>query len=283
MPMGGAATGNRMIARGASRLIFALIAFACLVQIAGYAAKNGGLSWFLFIRQDVMTLILVVALLTLLSFTPAKHAEARFHQIAAIPLPLMGAIGLVVFCWAGRYLVLQDYDLSRDEQMAHFDAWILSHGQLFWALPSEWRGSGSSALNLMFMLPIGDSEAWVSNYLPVNAALHSLVGAVATPALTGPLLVGIGLLALCDVTRQIWPGRRDAVLVSALLYLLSAQILFTGMTAYAMTGYLTFNLIWLALFLRNQIWSHGAAVLIGLIATGLHQPLSIRFSSRHFW
>lgn len=271
--MDGETNGNSAIARPAIRVILALIGFACLVQIASLGAENGGLSWFLFLRQDIAALVLVVIMLILMRTASVYQEETRFHWLAVVPLPLIGAAGLVFLCWAGRYLILQDYDLSRDEQMAHFDAWILSRGQLFWQLPPEWQGTNAHALNLMFMLPIGDGEAWVSNYLPINAALHAFIGIVATPALTGPLLAGLGLLALWDVTRQIWPGRSDATLVAMLLYLLSAQIFFTAMTAYAMTGYLAFNLIWLALFLRNQPWSHGAAILIGFLATGLHQPL----------
>lgn len=271
--MGGTAISNSELSRPAIRIILALVGLACLVQIAGCGAENGGLSWFLFIRQDILTIILVVAVLTLLPMAPSEVAKAGSSPIAVPLVLLMGSFGLVVICWAGRYLIFQDYDLSRDEQMAQFDSWVLSHGQLFWPLPREWQGSESRALNLMFMLPIGDGEAWIANYLPVNAALRSLIGAVATPALTGPLLAGTGLLALWDITRQLWPGKRDAVLVAALLYLLSAQIVFTGMTAYAMTGYLTLNLMWLALFLRDKVWSHSLALMIGFLATGLHQPL----------
>jgi len=45
------------------------------------------------------------------------------------------------------------------------------------------------------------------------------------------------------------------------------------MTSYAMTGHLALNLIWLLLFLKDRPIFHAAAILVGFLATGLHQPL----------
>lgn len=262
------------ITKLATRILLATLAFVALAQITGLGAENAGLSWFLFLRQDVPAIALLLMLLILLGAPSSESSIACFKRFRAIPcLPALGAVTVIAICWIGHYAIFQGYDLSRDEQLANFDAWIQTHGRLFWSLPAEWRGTNANALNLMFMLPLGNHEGWVSNYLPVNAMLRTLVGAVATPTLTGPLLTGVGFLALWDVVRRVWPGKWEAPLIGALFYVASGQILFTGMTTYAMPGHLTFNLVWLALFLRNRIWSHGTALLVGFFATGLHQPI----------
>jgi hypothetical protein len=58
-----------------------------------------------------------------------------------------------------------------------------------------------------------------------------------------------------------------------LLYVGSAQVLFAGMTSYAMPGHLALNLCWLWIFLRRSTPSDLAAIAVGFVATGLHQPL----------
>jgi hypothetical protein len=61
--------------------------------------------------------------------------------------------------------------------------------------------------------------------------------------------------------------------VALVLYFGSSQIVLTAMTAFAMTAHLALDLVWLALFLRNSRISHLLAVLVGFLATGLHQPI----------
>ncbi|MBB4639751.1 hypothetical protein HNQ99_000031 [Rhizorhapis suberifaciens] len=156
--------------------------------------------------------------------------------------------------------------------MANFDADIFSHGRLFWPIPAEWRPY-AEALNQEFILPIGNHKAWVSAYLPINAALRAVVGLVADPALTSPLFVGAGAIALWQVAKHLWPEPGSERIVAMLLYAGSSQVVLTGMTSYAMSGHLALNLIWLALFLHNRPASHAAALIVGFLATGLHQPL----------
>src|SRR3546814_19029825 len=97
----------------------------------------------------------------------------------------------------------------------------------------------------MFMFHTDHREAWASAYLPVNAALRVLVGWVALPALTGPLLTLLGALALWGCARRIWPENREAAVVALLLYAGTGQIWLNGMTAYALPAHLTINLCWL--------------------------------------
>ena len=129
------------------------------------------------------------------------------------------------------------------------------------------------ALNMLFMLPVSHPIAWVSGYLPGNSLLRAGVGLVADPALTGPLLTGFAVLALWGCARRLWPDDRETATVSLLLFVASGQVLMMGMTAYAMPAHLCFNLVWLWLFLGDRRRLDVAALALGFVATGLHQPL----------
>jgi hypothetical protein len=185
---------------------------------------------------------------------------------------LFVAAGLVVLCYVGGKWLLFDYPYSRDEQMAVFDSQIFHAGRLVQALPPFWRAH-ESALNRLFILPGAHPLAWISAYLPVNAALRTLVGFVVDPALTGPLMVGLGGVSLWKCARLLWPDDPEAAVVAVLLYIGSGQVLFAGMTAFAMPAHLAFNLLWLWLFLLNRRSCDLAALLVAFAATGLHQPL----------
>ncbi len=170
----------------------------------------------------------------------------------------------------GTYVVFQNYGLTRDEAMAEFDAAIVRGGHLVQLVPAAWRPY-THALEPSFVLPIEDSTGWVSNYLPINAALRGLFSLVGASALAGPILAAVALVALGSVARRLWPTRPDATVVAALMLASSTQVLVTAMTPYAMTAHLAFDLVWLWLFLRNTRTSHAGAVAVGFFATGLHQ------------
>ena len=182
------------------------------------------------------------------------------------------ALAMVLLAYAGHRWLLLGYDLSRDEQMATFDSWIYAHGRLAWPLPTGWQGD-AGALNLLFMLPVARPVAWVSAYLPGNAALRALVGLVADPALTGPLLTGLSVALGWGCARRLWPDDREAGLVAVALLALSGQVVMAGMTAFAMPTHLAANLLWLWLFLADRRRSDLAALAVGFLATGIHQPL----------
>ncbi len=197
---------------------------------------------------------------------------------AGQPIDLTGravaglAVAAGVIGYAGHYWLLDGYDLTRDEQMATFDARIIASGRLAWPLQHAWQGS-AAMLNTTFMPLVEHPVAWVSGYLPGNAALRALIGKVADPALTGPLLTGgaIALTWLC--ARRLWPHEREPAAIATLLTALSGQVLLTGMTAYAMPAHLFCNLLWLWLFLADRRGTDLAALAVGALATGLHQPI----------
>lgn len=179
---------------------------------------------------------------------------------------------MAVIAFGGHYGLLSGYDLSRDEQMATFDAAVFARGQLVAPLGGVWRAH-AEALNMMFMYPTDEAAAWISAYLPLNAALRAFFAWLGDAAMTGPAMLLLGAVALWGCARRLWPDNREAPVVALLLYLGSGQIWLNGMTAYAMPAHLALNLCWLWLFLRRALWADVAALIIGLVATGLHQPI----------
>ncbi|MGE0423013.1 MAG: hypothetical protein AB7O88_12150 [Reyranellaceae bacterium] len=240
---------------------------ALLISYLGASFENLSMSYLG--RQD-RWLLVVAAMI-------AMVAGWNIRGRGPVLLPLrwqapVTALALVVLCYAGHRWLLAGYSLSRDEQMVLFDARIFASGRLVAPLAGEWAPY-ADALNTWFMLPIRQPAAWASSYLPMNAALHAVVGAVGDAALTGPLLVGVGALALHGCARHLWPGNREAPLLALALYVGSGQIFFTGMTTYAMSAHLALDLVWLWLFLQRRWTADIAALGVGFVATGLHQPL----------
>ena len=229
----------------------------------------GDLSALYLYRQDTWLLlcnfaVLVVALLRLRQVTRAINFPVWF--------PYASALGICCFCLAGHRWILGGWDMSRDEQMAVFDSQIFATSRLVQQLPVLWQAH-VDALNTTFMLPVSQPVAWVSGYLPMNAALRALVGYSADPTLTGPLMTALGLVFLWKCARLLWPANREAASVAALLYVASGQVVFAGMTAYAMSAHLALDLLWLWLFLENRPATDLGALAVAAVATGLHQPL----------
>lgn len=225
---------------------------------------------YIFLTQDAW-LAPFFAAACLFRARPLKHEcllEAKREQ------RLVGAcLALtVLICWAGRYLVFHDFDATPDERLVTFDAAIFRDGALVWPILSEWRGL-ADALNRKFMLPIGSAQAWISAYLPVNAAIHAAVGKLLDEDLTSPLLVAAGGFCLWRISLRQWPDSVGARVATFAFYVGSSQVLITGMTKFAMSSHLALNLCWLMLFLRGGRGSHALAIVVGFLATGLHQPL----------
>lgn len=177
---------------------------------------------------------------------------------------------LALLLWVGTYVVFDNFPLTRDEHMVVFDMAVFRSGHLAMPLTPAWRAY-SLALTPAFVLPLHGNVAWVSSYMPINAMLRTAIGTVADPALMNPLLVAIGLLALFDIGRRLFPENRSAQLVALVLYSTSAQVIVTAMTPYAMTMHLAFDLIWLSMYLRGSKAGHAAALAVGFLAIGIHQ------------
>lgn len=227
-------------------------------------------SAFLFVRQDLAVAILI-ALLLRYGLKSADAAQSPRWMDALASRPWLFGLAPLLVCWAGHHWLLNAYDLTRDEQMASFDATVFAQGRLFWPIEPDWRPM-ADALNQFFMLPIADRQAWISSYLPINALMRAGMALIGDAGLASPIFTAVGALALWRIAERIWPGNAEARTVALLLYAGSSQVVIQGMTAHAMAGHLALNLVWLWLFLRGG-WSHAGAIFVGLLATGLHQPL----------
>jgi hypothetical protein len=254
-----------------------LLAVACGLLLAAAIAwlfkDRGPALTVYFLRSDILWLVVMaIALLALRSLSAAPRFSAwasvmqRRPRMAAAGVAItVAAIGI-----AGTYVVFQAYALSRDEHMAEFDSAILRAGRLIALLPTEWQPF-SGAMEPEFRLPVPGDVAWVSSYLPGNAALRALFDSIGIASFTSPALAGLAMIALVGIARRLWSDRPDASLVAGILLATSPQFLLMAMTPYAMAGHLALNLVWLWLFLRGRPSSHVGAVAVGFLACGLHQ------------
>lgn len=245
---------------------------AVVAAVCAYLALFGpaSLPRHFFETQDLYVAALYAAALVAFALGWAPHGRRLGAPALDAKRVAVAAALLALALWASAYLVFGDYPLTRDEHMVVFDAAIYRSGELAAALPPELRAL-SLAMTPEFQLEVPGQVAWVSNYMPVNAAMRAAFGALLDPALMNPLLVGISALALFSIARRLFPERPGTQAVALLLYFTSAQMLAAAMTPYAMTGHLALNLVWLALFMRGGALGHGGAALVGFAATGLHQ------------
>jgi len=256
---------RRFFLVGAGAITLWLLAVVCVHFTFGHGRQ---ITHILFLDQDFPALLLALVGLTL--FAPLAGA-ARVDlppPTARLVLPLILLCAL--WSWAGHYWVFQDYALSRDEEVAEFGAAYLRDGLLSRPIPPEWV-EYRRAIMPEFFSPFGAASHWASAYLPVNSAIRAAFWHLGDPNLAGPALLAIGLIALWRVALRLFPDRPDAVWVALLLAFTSAQLSVTAMTPYAMTGHFALNMVWLALVLRGGWLGHGGAVIVAIVAAGLHQ------------
>ena len=220
-------------------------------------------------RQDFAGVVIAELAIAFAVFVPGG-GQVGLRRMTPRSCAIVVAIVMLVACWLGARFVFDGYALSRDEQMVGFDATIFANGRLFATIPTRLRDI-AEALNQTFILPIGDHEAWISSYLPMNAAIRAIFLRLGDATLAAPCLVAIGALALWRIAARLWPGSPRSQIVALLLYASSSQVWLTGMTAYAMSAHLALNLIWLWLFLKDRPATHAMAIVVGFVATGLHQ------------
>ena len=247
---------------------FALLAGGAFLAHVTYAIGHG-ITEIFFLDQDFPALLIGLAVLALIS--PWANRASAY----AWPNPDWKRIGGLILlallvAWAGRYLVFQNYSLSRDEEMAELGAAYLRAGRLAWPIPPEWLDY-RRAMVPEFYSPFGAAHYWAANYLPVNSAIRAAFAWIGDANLAPPALLAIGLGALWQSARRLFPDRPDAVWVAMLMGLTSAQLTVTAMTPYAMTGHFAFNMLWLAFMLRGDWRGHITAAAIALLTGGMHQ------------
>lgn len=191
------------------------------------------------------------------------------------PVPALTNRMLFLWCalaalaaYAGTFLVFHHYAVSRDEQSAEFAATYLAAGHMGWPIPPHLRDLAQAMMPMHATVRPG---AWLSNYLPVNAAIRAVASLLGDRWLAGPLLLLAGALALASAARRIWPDRPHAATVAVVMALTSTQVVVNAATPFAMTGHFALNALWLACFLHGDRRGHALAIVVGLFASGLHQ------------
>src|SRR5262249_46713904 len=153
-----------------------------------------------FWRQDAPVLaLMLIACAALALARPADLAALRWPRAPARRWVL--GLALLVFAAgaAGVWLGFARYTFSLREFLAHFAAKISASGGLRAPIAPSWRPY-VPALQPMYTLPLPDS-AWVSSYLPVNAAFRALGRLVHADGLVNPLLSGFSVVAVWGVGR----------------------------------------------------------------------------------
>lgn len=263
-----AASYDRARATGILLLVlFTIVAVGPLLIFGRQATE--GLTFYQLFWQDVPIVPLLA--LTMLLRPPAADEDHPWRTRAGLVLALSVSV-ILLAGWAGHHLIFQGHELSRDERMAVFDQEIFSQGKMFWPIPPDWRPL-ADALNRRFILTVPGDQFWVSGYLPVHSAFRALLGLVLNPAWASPILGATAAVSLWFIARRLWPHSKETAGVALLLLVTSSQFLITAMTPFSMTMHLALNLVWLALFLRDRWITHVLAVIVGFLATGIHQPL----------
>lgn len=255
-------TGNWLLSRTAG--LFVLLAATLAIFVPAFL----GPTHHYFRTQDLPATIAILPIF-LLALVWRPHIRLPDRMPSLVSVVMLGVL-LALALWAGTHWLMLDYPLTRDEHMAVFDAQIFASGQLAQPLAPEWQ-EYAYALVPHFLLDVPGSGLLISAYMPGNSMMRAGFAAIADPALMNPILCAIGFVALYDIARRLFSETPAAVWVALATYLLSVQVLVNAMTSYAMTGHLSLNLVWLALFLRGRWWQHALAMAIGAWTIGLHQ------------
>jgi hypothetical protein len=264
----------RRVLTGCAASFAAAVAVAYVFVTLFPLQPNDSITDYFFRTQDALWVILIAVFLAACAFLRFPRIIAAAFTAASRRSPRFAAFALIAFVFAcgtaGSALVFDNFHLSRDENLAEFDARIFQSGHLIAPVDPQWRPF-AKALAPRFVMPIAGGLGFVSSYLPGNAILRALVGMLGDSNLTGAILTAIAVAAAYGVARRLWPRRDDVVVLVPLLVATASQTLVTSMTSYAMCAHLALNLVWLWLFLRDDRVGHAGAMLVGVLATGLHQ------------
>ncbi|MBO9669418.1 MAG: MFS transporter [Sphingobium sp.] len=242
-----------------------------LWHIAGKAYR--ALAPYFFARQDMWVLdgyAVALILMAIWAWNLKNSGGTRRSGGGRAFFILLGIVAVVLAARIGRDLIFHGYSPSRDELMVEMAGGYLSQGRIGWPIPPDWLDY-KRALQPEFYSPYGADTHWTAIYLPVHAAIRALFVRFGDAAIAAPVTLGVGLLALWQIARQLLPNRPDAQAVVMVMAFSSVQLIATAMTPYAMTSHFAFDMIWLMLVLRGGKLGHGLAAIVALLAAGLHQ------------
>jgi len=200
-----------------------------------------------------------------LPFAGPANDACDYRRIMLICAAAAGIVSLLI-----GVVVLRSFPLSIDEKMVFYDAGIFSRGVLAAPVPEMFRDM-IGVFERLFVKATPDHSLHHSMYLPLNALLHLPFIALGLPTLIDALMVAGTVVVTYDIIRKLLPTQPDAALFGAVLLASSPQILMTGATVYAMTAHLFLDMLWLRLMMSDRRAAWVLAVLLGFIASGLHQ------------
>lgn len=241
------------------------LALTAIVAFSFLTGNDQGLSQYYFLDCDIY--LLLFGSLVLIASTLAVERGSVVPDVTRTRLVGI-CLTLAIFTYVASFIIFHRYAMSRDEQSAEFAATYFSSGHLGWPIPAHLRDLGRA------MMPLYTNvrpESWTSDYRPINAAIRALFGLLGDQWMAGSALLVLGIVSLWSCARRIWPDQPHAATIGVVMAATSAQILLTAATPFAMTGHFALNALWLACFLRGGRGGHGAAIIVGLFASGLHQ------------
>jgi hypothetical protein len=253
-----------------------LCAFTLPIALAlehfDYAARDNAhrsifVTFNLFRAQDIWAGPIIAIAVVAAWIGSRRHTLTLPTGIWFIYALAIAAVGLTA---AFRILAHHNFDLSLDEFMPTFQAEIFRSGQLMAPIDAT-KAALAHSLQPFFAYIDLDRLVWASHYRPVHAALLALFPAGQGTFFLNSFLAGVAVVAIASVARQIFPDRSGAPTMAAILLISSPQFIALGGAGFAFAAHLSFNLVWLALFLRGKWLSHIAAALVGFFAVGLHQ------------
>jgi hypothetical protein len=261
-------------------LALAGIASRAVIMVSGLARPLSNNIFFrLYAMHELPFLLLlaatsIIVMVVLRLATPDAALDGdldvmRLPRSEGGPTWLLATV-VVMVTLAATHVMMHRLLFSMDEFSADFQARLFAGGRLATLVPAVWRPF-APLITPVFVayLPSG---SWMSIYLPMYALIKAPFVAIGLGELLNPLLAGLAIIAMAGIGRRLWPAERLRPWLAIALLASSSEFLITSASGYTMPAHLALNLVWLWLYLRDDNRSWAAALGVGVVAMGLHQP-----------
>jgi hypothetical protein len=275
----------------ARRFVWLGLAITLLVALFGLLARAQMIRWGLvfpgpvnvFFRlyalHEPLPLLLLaawtlIAAAAMATRTRAARGGTRLERLRAPSVRAAAVLAGLMFvvALATWYQVHHAVLLTMDEFTSDFQARILARGELRATVPTEWRPY-FDAMAPVFTAYHDLGGGWLSQYLPGYALLETPFVLTGLEMLLNPLLAAASVALIAAVARRLWPDEGLRPWVAIAFLMTSSEVLMTSGTGYSMPAHLALNLLWLWLYQRGDARSWGVALLVGVLALGLHNPM----------
>ena len=266
------------------------LAFILVIALFGIVARQQMLMWGLVrpgpvnvyfrlyaLHERPLLLLLVVWALgaaLLMRRSMATNEPSRLDRLAppsnrAVSLVAVLIFAIALWTW---FRVHHAVLLTMDEFTTDFQARILARGQFRAMLPSEWQPY-IDAMSPVFTAYEGQNGGWLSQYLPGYALMKMPFLLMGLGVVLNPLLAALSVVLIAAIARRLWPAEGLRPWIAILFLVTSSEFLMTSGTGYSMPAHLTLNLLWVWLYQRGDVRSWALALVVGVLALGLHNPI----------